>query len=160
MAIYDYYDPKTTTNTSSTIGAEFDNYVSSTAPNTDENKVEMNGSDNSEAKHWNQERKADAGKLRMGLIPTTAYKAMAAVLTKGAVQYGDNTWQEVEPDRYEDALLRHLVKYMDEPDGLDDKSGLPHISHVLINAMFLNDFVVKELQKEGQFLQWNLGEVE
>ena len=151
---YDYYDsdlPRTTT--SSTI---------------DPTKIlkELNGlsvepgtGNNSKSKDWNQERKADAGKLRMGLIPTTAYKAMAAVLTKGAVQYGDNTWQKVEPVRYVDALLRHLVKYIDNPDGLDDRSGLPHISHVLTNAMFLNDFVVKELQKEGKFLQWDLGEV-
>ena len=68
----------------------------------------------------------------------SAYISLARVLTYGAQKYGPNNWQGVEPDRYIEALLRHLVLFLDEPEGADAKSGLLHIEHVLCNAMVLN----------------------
>lgn len=91
-----------------------------------------------------QRVKTDAGKRRLELIPTSLYESLGDVLTSGAAKYGEWTWTRVSADRYVGALLRHLCKYMDDPDGLDEDSGLPHIAHVLCNAMFLNHFVVSK----------------
>lgn len=86
-----------------------------------------------------QSIKADGGKLRMELIPTSALKGLGSVLTHGANKYGPNTWRNVEWDRYVGALIRHLVAFIDDPTGLDNDSGLPHTEHILANAVFLND---------------------
>lgn len=86
-----------------------------------------------------QSKKQDGGKLRMELIPPTALTSIARLLTYGAIKYGPNTWQSVEYERYVGAILRHLTAFMADPTGYDVESGLPHIEHVLINAVFLND---------------------
>ncbi len=100
--------------------------------------------------YWerDQEAKADAGKLMMELIPSSAYMSLARVLTYGAQKYGPNNWQGVEPDRYIGALLRHLVLFLDEPEGADAESGLLHIEHVLCNAMFLNHLSGKKAKED------------
>lgn len=85
----------------------------------------------------NQAIKADGGKLRMDLIPPEALEALAEVLTYGAEKYDDNQWQNVEPERYEAALLRHYAAYKRDPHGRDKESGIKHIRHLLCNAMFL-----------------------
>lgn len=90
-----------------------------------------------------QSMKADGGKLRMELIPTSAFYSLGRVLTHGAEKYGPNTWQDVEWDRYVGALIRHLLAFMDDPLGKDADSGLPHTDHLLANAVFLNDAVAK-----------------
>lgn len=90
-----------------------------------------------------QSIKADGGKLRMELIPTSAYISLGRVLTHGAGKYGPNTWQQVDYKRYIGALIRHLVAFMDDPTGVDADSGLKHTEHLLANAVFLNDAVAK-----------------
>lgn len=88
-----------------------------------------------------QSLKADGEKLRMELIPTSAYIGLGRVLTYGANKYAPNSWQGVEYERYVGALIRHLVSFIDDPTGRDDESGLLHIEHLLANAVFLNDAV-------------------
>ena len=64
---------------------------------------------------------------------------LAKTLTMGAQKYGDNNWQGL-PDfwkRYKAALLRHLTA-IDKGELIDSESGLPHIDHVLCNAVFLS----------------------
>jgi hypothetical protein len=61
------------------------------------------------------------------------------VLTYGAQKYFANSWRQVERERYVGAILRHLVAYIDDPNGVDEESGLKHIEHVLCNAAFLNE---------------------
>ena len=97
-----------------------------------------------------QRVKTDAGKRRLELIPTSLYESLGDVLTSGAEKYGDWTWTRVSADRYVGALLRHLCRYMDDPDGLDDESGLPHIAHVLCNAMFLNHYVIEKRKRKEE----------
>lgn len=92
-----------------------------------------------------QSVKADKDKLRMELIPTSALKSLARVLTFGAKKYTANSWQQVSVDRYVGALLRHLVAYLDDPYGVDEESGLPHTEHLLCNAAFINDEVQRHL---------------
>jgi hypothetical protein len=88
-----------------------------------------------------QSKKADGQKLRMELIPTSAYIGLGRVLTHGAEKYGPNTWQDVEYERYIGALIRHLIAFIDDPTGVDSDSGLKHTEHLLANAVFLNDCV-------------------
>lgn len=90
-----------------------------------------------------QSIKADGGKLRMELIPTSALTGLGRVLTHGAIKYSPNSWQNVEYERYIGALIRHLVAFMEDPTGVDADSGLLHTEHLLANAVFLNDAVVK-----------------
>jgi len=80
--------------------------------------------------------KFDAGKLRYGLVPPEATKALAEVLTYGAKKYKPNNWKNGEPDRYVDALYRHLEAWR-AGESHDDESGLPHLSHALTNVAFL-----------------------
>lgn len=90
-----------------------------------------------------QNIKADGEKTRMELIPTSAYKSLGRVLTFGAKKYTPNSWQNVEVERYVGALLRHLCAYLDDPYGKDEESGLYHSEHLLTNAMFINDEVLR-----------------
>lgn len=94
----------------------------------------------------NQEIKADDGKLRMELIPPETLISLAEVLTYGANKYSANSWQQVEPERYTGALLRHFIAYMRDSNSVDEESGIKHIKHVLCNAMFLNWFERDEIQ--------------
>ncbi len=80
--------------------------------------------------------KFDEGKLRLDLIPADAINAIGAVMTFGAQKYGANNWQGVEIERYEAALMRHLMAYKGGK-ALDPDSGLPHLYHVLCNAAFM-----------------------
>lgn len=87
-----------------------------------------------------QSVKHDAGKIRPTLVPIRAIEAIAEVRGYGVEKYSDpNNWRKVEPERYRDALYRHWLLYLNEPNGLDKESGLPHLWHVLCNAAFLVD---------------------
>lgn len=99
----------------------------------------------------NQEHKADGGKLRLELIPTTAINSLGKVLTYGAKKYEPNSWQRVERDRYVGAALRHFTAYMDDPTGRDEESGLLHIEHALCNMAFLNHFAHDTLKWDEYF---------
>lgn len=80
--------------------------------------------------------KYDTGKLRLDLVPAEAIEAIGSVLTGGAEKYGENTWQAVSINRYEAALLRHLMAYK-KGEKIDPDSGNPHLWHVLTNAAFM-----------------------
>lgn len=83
-------------------------------------------------------RKDDAGKLRYDLIPVAAIEGLAQVLTFGAEKYAPNGWRGVPNagERYYSALFRHLFAWRNGEE-LDPESGLPHLSHVLTNIVFL-----------------------
>lgn len=85
-----------------------------------------------------QTAKSDEGKLRLTLVPRGIIRAIAAVREYGNQKYGDpENWRSVSPQRYRDALFRHWLAYLDEPEGTDAESGLPHLWHVCCNAAFL-----------------------
>jgi hypothetical protein len=87
---------------------------------------------------YDQTIKADEGKIRPTLVPPEAIEAIAAVRTYGVSKYGsDENWKEVEPERYRDALYRHWLAYLKDPNSKDTESGLPHMWHILCNAAFL-----------------------
>lgn len=85
-----------------------------------------------------QTAKADAGKPRLSLVPMRILWAIAEVREYGNRKYKDpDNWKRVEPERYKEALLRHILRYIDDPDGVDDESGLPHLWHAATNIAFL-----------------------
>ena len=94
-----------------------------------------------------QRVKADAGKLQLTLVPTEMIRAVARIRMYGNVKYpegGPDNWMRVEPQRYRDAMFRHMLAYLDDPGGVDEESGMPHLWHLACNASFLI-----ELEKEG-----------
>ena len=82
--------------------------------------------------------KQDAGKLRITLVPLEIIRCIAAVRMYGVEKYKDpDNWKRVEPERYRDALMRHLLAYLDDPHSIDEESGLPHLWHAACNIAFL-----------------------
>lgn len=89
--------------------------------------------------------KHDKDKPRLDLVPPAIIEAVGAVRTYGIQKYKDpNNWKKVEPERYRAALMRHLCKYLRNPQAKDEESGLPHLWHVACNIAFLC-----ELEREG-----------
>lgn len=96
----------------------------------------------------NQNAKADTGKLEITLVPTQIIRDIAAVRMYGNKKYGDpDNWKTVEPVRYRNALMRHLLAYIDDPKSVDDESGISHLWHAACNIAFLCEFEKMEDQK-------------
>ena len=85
----------------------------------------------------NDKIKYDYGKPRLALVPPESIRAIGEVMTYGVTKYYEGSWREVEPWRYRDAMMRHLVSYLEDPCGVDKESGLPHLWHLTTNAAFL-----------------------
>lgn len=84
--------------------------------------------------------KADHGKPRLSLVPMEILFCVAAVREYGVSKYphgGPENWKKVDVQRYRDALLRHTVAYIRDPEGTDEESGLPHLWHLACNVAFL-----------------------
>lgn len=85
-----------------------------------------------------QTAKRDAGKLRLTLVPREILRCIAKVREYGVKKYTDpENWRRVEVERYQDAAFRHLLAYLDDPQGVDTESGLPHLWHLATNVDFL-----------------------
>jgi hypothetical protein len=113
-------------------------------------RVKVDGADAPEqvergqAATGDQSAKADSGKLRLTLTPTSIVRAIAQVREFGTAKYHDpENWRRVEIERYRDAAYRHFLAYLDDPQGRDEESGLPHLYHLATNIAFLI-----ELEKE------------
>ena len=82
--------------------------------------------------------KADKDKLRLSLVPRGIIRAIARIRMYGVEKYKDpDNWKRVEIERYRDAAFRHFLAYLDDPDGVDEESGLPHLDHLACNVAFL-----------------------
>ena len=82
--------------------------------------------------------KHDEGKLQIHLVPTQIIRDIAEVRMYGNAKYGDpDNWRTVEKWRYVDALFRHLLLYLDDPDGVDEESGIKHYKHAACNMAFI-----------------------
>lgn len=86
-----------------------------------------------------QDAKADEGKLDLTLVPTKAIRDCAIVRDYGNRKYGSrDNWKQVSVERYTAALYRHLLAFIEDPDGVDEESGIPHYKHLLCNACFIS----------------------
>lgn len=91
-----------------------------------------------------QSIKADAGKPDLTLVPRNVIREIAKIRMYGVQKYGTSeSWRSVEINRYRAAAFRHFLAYLDDPHGVDEESGLPHLSHLACNVAFLI-----ELEKE------------
>lgn len=86
----------------------------------------------------NQDIKADAGKPQLTLVPTEIINDIAYIRMYGVKKYGKKeSWKDVEIERYRDAMFRHMIAYLNDPQGNDEESGLPHLWHLACNVAFL-----------------------
>jgi hypothetical protein len=92
----------------------------------------------------------DNDKPQTYLLCPIAMEGLSAVLTMGAKKYAPGNWTKgMKWSRCINSLLRHLFKYMAGED-LDKESGLPHIDHVLCNAMFLSNYFRRHKDKDDR----------
>ena len=85
-----------------------------------------------------QKYKADAGKPQLTLVPRKIFWDIAEVRMYGNKKYKDpENWRQVEIERYRDAAFRHFLRYLDDPKGVDEESGLAHLKHLACNIAFL-----------------------
>lgn len=98
--------------------------------------------------------KFDSQKVRHDLLSPAALDGLSRVLTYGAVKYEAHNWRKgIDWSRVQAALLRHMVAFMAGED-IDPESGLPHIDHVMCNAMFLSEF---QKLSTGEDDRWQVG---
>lgn len=85
-----------------------------------------------------QSAKADQGKAKLSLVPRQILYDVAYIREYGVKKYHDpDNWKKVAPERYRDAMFRHMCAYLDDPGGVDEESGLPHLWHLACNVAFL-----------------------
>lgn len=80
--------------------------------------------------------KDDKYKAPMWLVPLECMEQAAIVMKHGADKYGRDNWKLVDAEDYYSAALRHM-NAIQQGEELDKDSGLPHISHLLCNVVFL-----------------------
>lgn len=73
----------------------------------------------------------------MALLPLKQFGYVGLVALMGAEKYTPNGWISVSNGipRYKAALYRHFLKVL-RGEWLDEESGLPHLAHVVCNALF------------------------
>ena len=82
--------------------------------------------------------KADAGKPHPSYVPPALIRSVMRVREYGNAKYHDpDNWRTVEPERYHDALLRHILAAWVDPYAVDPESGLLHLEHAACNIAFL-----------------------
>lgn len=86
-----------------------------------------------------QDAKQDADKPRLTLVPMSIVWDIAQVREFAVThKYKDpDNWKTVAPERYREAAFRHFLRYLDDPQGVDKESGLPHRWHLETNLAFL-----------------------
>lgn len=92
-----------------------------------------------------QTAKADCGKLEISMCPTQIIRDITEVRMYGNKKYhSPDNWKQVEKSRYIDALLRHTLAFIDNENGIDEESGLPHYKHMACNMAFLCEMMKKD----------------
>ena len=88
-----------------------------------------------------QQAKADQGKPHPSWVPVALIEGVMAVREEGTKKYGDpDNWRQVEPSRYHQALLRHILMAWNDPYKRDPESGLLALEHAACNVAFLLEF--------------------
>lgn len=100
------------------------------------------------------EAKFDSGKPKLTLVPRQIIFDIARVREYGVQKYKDpDNWKKVEIERYRDAAFRHFMAYLNDPYGVDDESGLPHLSHLACNIAFLCEMQAEVVEKKPDEIQ-------
>ena len=99
-----------------------------------------------------QKAKSDYGKAKLTLVPRRIIWKVAAIREYGNEKYpdgGPDNWKRVEPQRYRDAMMRHMLAYLDDPKSVDTESGFPHLWHLACNVAFLCELEDKETKESA-----------
>ena len=116
--------------------------------------IEINGryyKPKTESEMTNYDAKHDEGKLQIHLVPPQIIRDIAEVRMYGNDKYGDpDNWKTVEKWRYVDALLRHLLLYLEDPDGVDEESGIKHYKHAACNMAFICSKEANQEEKKNE----------
>lgn len=92
--------------------------------------------------------KNTAGKAKLSLVPPQIIFDIAEVREYGNKKYpegGKDNWKKVDIDDYKDALLRHTLKYLQDPKGKDEESGIEHYKHMACNMAFICEMEAKNV---------------
>ena len=85
----------------------------------------------------------NTGKPKWSLVHMNSLVPMIRVLEYGALKYAPFNWQKpMKRDELLDSMQRHMAALIDGEE-LDKESGLPHIGHIMANAMFYSYHFVK-----------------
>lgn len=98
---------------------------------------------------FDQNAKADIGKVRLSLVPTQIIFDVAEIREYGNKKYGSSdNWKQVEISRYVDALYRHFLAFLNANDGKDSESGLEHYKHMACNMAFICEIMKGAIKYE------------
>lgn len=96
---------------------------------------------NRKRRGWSDKRTLETpvgDSIDITLIPVAVLEAIRQTRLYGLHKYKDpENWKQVEVERYRDAAFRHFLAYLDDPYGVDEESGLPHLWHLTTNTAFL-----------------------
>lgn len=82
--------------------------------------------------------KNDDGKLKLSDVPPEIVESVAKIRAYGNAKYADpDNWKRVDPDKFHNALLRHILRAWNDPYAVDPESGLLHLEHAACNIAFL-----------------------
>lgn len=100
-----------------------------------------------------QNCKKDAGKPQLTLVPQQILYDIARVREFGIEKYHErDSWKRVDIQRYRDAAYRHFLAYLADPQGVDEESGLTHLSHLACNIAFLCD-MEKDISERNKAME-------
>ena len=89
--------------------------------------------------------KYDEGKPHPSFVPPALIRAVMEIREYGNRKYhSPENWKSVEPDRYHEAMLRHMLASWEDWQSIDSESGMPHLWHIACNAAFLCAFMEEE----------------
>lgn len=80
--------------------------------------------------------KFDQLKARWSLVPRKVMAQVVEVLTFGAAKYSSDNWMHVDPEKYYNALHRHVDAWRNG-EKYDEESGKHHLAHALCCLLFM-----------------------
>lgn len=103
----------------------------------------------------NQGLRYNDNKPQWGLVDWDSLKPMVAVLEYGVKKYDAFNWKKGLPYvSTMESMLRHIHSFMDGED-IDPESGLPHVGHILCNAMFLSYYYQYKKEFDDRYIDEN-----
>ncbi len=109
----------------------------------------------------NTDAKADTGKLQISLVPMEIVRAIARIRMYGNEKYhSPSNWTKVEKRRYIDAMMRHLLEYLDNEDAVDSESGLPALWHAACNMAFICEMQRKDWDERKKEIVKGFADIE
>ena len=125
------------------------------------NNFYSNSKNKNEKVYNNTDAKADTGKLQISLVPTEIIRAIARVRMYGNEKYhSPSNWTKVEARRYKDALMRHILEYLDNENAIDSESGLYALEHAACNIAFLIEMHRKDWDSRKEQIAKGFADIE